>query len=152
MPRPVAASVAHPSSRFKDKIRLRQGRRGPSDLIWSATFKLDGKWLSQKPINLGTPDFDEACEVARDKFAAMNGGGIEAIIRPYAKAKPAPVPPTVPNRFASFAETAIAKLETQAATADAAATGKGHNFRALVRRIQRDLLPRWGDTKITTLT
>ena len=30
--------------------------------------------------------------------------------------------------------------------------GKGHNFRAIARRIENDLLPRWGATDITKLT
>ncbi len=60
MGRSATVSQPHPSPRFRDKIRLRQGRRGPTDEIWCATFKIDGKWQSTKPANLGTRDFAEA--------------------------------------------------------------------------------------------
>lgn len=51
MPRSASVSQPHPSSRYRDKIRLRQGRRGPSDLLWCATFFLDGRWQTGKPVS-----------------------------------------------------------------------------------------------------
>ena len=98
---------------------------------------------------LGTTNFDEACEVARDKFAAMNGHGVQAVLRPYstvASAKPA-----VPHPFKVYADRAAAKLRDEADAADAETPGKGHNFRDIARRINDDLTPKWGDTDITKL-
>ena len=149
MPRSATVSIPHPSPRFRDKIRLRQGRRGPTDLLWCATFCVDGKWLTAKPISLGTSDFDEACEVARDKYAAMNGHGVQAVLRTYTSTEPKP---KVAHRFADFACRAIVKLEAQAQAADAVAQGKGHNYQQIARRIRCDLMPQWGETDITKLT
>ncbi|MGC1410520.1 MAG: hypothetical protein WA864_16445 [Acetobacteraceae bacterium] len=54
-----------PSPRFRDTVRLHQYRRS-------------------KPSSLGTRDFDEACEVARDKFTlAANGHGVQSVLRAY---------------------------------------------------------------------
>jgi integrase len=150
MGRSASVSQPHPSPRFRDKIRLRQGRRGPTDEIWCATFKIDGKWQSTKPANLGTRDFAEACEVARDKYAAMNGHGVHSVLRTYKT--PEPPKPNVQHPFRLYAERAIAKLKEQAIQADAEAVGKGHNFLAIARRIENDLIPHWGDTDITAMT
>jgi integrase len=147
MPRSATVSIPHPSPRFRDTIRLRQGRRGPTDLLWCATFCVDGKWLTTKPISLGTTDFGEACEVARDKYAAMNGQGVEAVLRTYNSSEP-----KVAHRFADYADRAIVKLVAQAQAADAVAQGKGHNYRQIARRIRCDLVPQWGETEITKLT
>lgn len=152
MPRPIAASQPHPSPRFKDNIRLRQGRRGPDDLLWSATFCIDGQWQTKKPISLGTIDFNEACEVARDKYAAMSGRGIEAIIRPYARAKPTvESKPMLGNDFAVFADKAVATLEGKRDEAKAVNSGKAKNFTEIIRRV-RDLKEKWGGSDITKLT
>ena len=149
MPRSATVSIPHPSPRFRDKIRLRQGRRGPADLLWCATFCVDGRWLTTKPISLGTTDFNEACEVARDKYATMNGHGVQAVLRTYTSAE---VKPKVAHRFADYAGGAIGACEAQAQAADAVAQGKGHNYRQIARRIRCDLVPQWGETDITKLT
>jgi len=148
MPPPIKASHPHPHARYRDLIRLRQGRRGPADLLWSAVFKIDGHWQVNRPISLGTRDWDEAVETSRDKYAAMNGQGVAAVLRRYRAPEP-----KIAYRFADYAHRAIAKLEAQAEVADVEeAKGKGHNFRQIVGRIRRDLLPQWGDTDIRGLT
>jgi hypothetical protein len=149
MPRTATISRPHPSPRFCDKIRLRQGRRGPDDKLWCATFCVDGTWQTTRPVSLGTTDFDEACEVARDKFAAMNGHGVRAVLRPYNTAESAK--PAVTHPLKLYADRAAAKLRDEADAADAETPGKGHNFRDIARRINDDLTPKWGDTDITKL-
>ena len=72
----------HPSPRFRDTVRLHRSRRSPTDDIWCATFKINGHWETRKPVSLTTRDFDEACEVARDKFTlAENGEGVASVLR-----------------------------------------------------------------------
>jgi hypothetical protein len=148
MPRSASISQPHPSSRYRDKIRLRQGRRGPSDLLWCATFFLDGRWQTGKPVSLGTRDFHEAALVAIQKFGQAQNG-LETVLRTYTSTEQKP---KVAHRFADFAGRAIAKLEVKAHAADALASGKAHNFKQIARRIRCDLIPRWGETDITTLT
>ncbi len=148
MPPPITTSKPHPHARYRDLIRLRQGRRGPTDLLWSAVFKIDGHWRVKQPLSLGTRDWEEACEVARDKYAAMNGQGLTAVLRTYK----AETGPKVPHRFGDYAQGAIDKLEAQAQAAEATTPGKGHNYQQIARRIRCDLVPKWGETDITKLT
>ena len=144
----------HPSPRFRDTVRLHQFRRNAADDIWCATFRIHGHWESRKPISLGTRDFEEACEVARDKFTlAANGTGIATVLRAYKTQEPAQVTPAVPeDAFSLYADRAITKLRSRADAEDALVSGKGHNFRTLAHRIENDLLPRWGNVPITALT
>jgi integrase len=150
MGRPPSHRVTtpHPSPRFRDKIRLHQGIHGPADLNWSATFCIDGKWESRKPVSLRTSDFEEACEAARDKFTLKASG--QPVVRSYAK--PEPPKPAIANPFRLYAERAITELRQQADEADALVQGKGHGYRDRARRIERDLIPTWGDTDTTKLT
>jgi integrase len=144
----------HPSPRFRDTVRLHQFRRNAADDIWCATFKINGHWETRKPVSLATRDFDEACEVARDKFTlAENGEGVASVLRAYKPQEPEAATPAVPEHaFRIYAEVAIAKLRQEAVEADAAVPGKGHNFRTLAHRIENDLLPRWGNVAITAIT
>ena len=147
MPPPVSVSLPHPSPRFRDKIRLRTGRRGPQDDIWSATFFLDGRWQRTRPVNLGTRDWDEACEVARDKFVEAAGHGIQSVLQTRTATRKS----AVDHPFSLYAEQAASKLDARAEAADRAVIGKGHNFRQIAGRIRRDLDPKWGETDIRKL-
>ena len=144
----------HPSPRFRDTVRLHQFRRSAADDIWCATFRLNGHWETRKPVSLATRDFEEACEVARDKFTlATNGEGVQSVLRTYKTREPEPATPETPEHaFRIYAEAAIAKLRQEAVEADAVVPGKGHNFRTLAHRIENYLLPRWGDVAITAIT
>jgi integrase len=135
----------HPYPRFRDKIRLHQFRRNAQDDIWCATFLVGGQWQTRKPVSLGTRDFDEASEVARDKYAVLQTG--QQITRAY-KA-PAPRKSQVEHPLRVYGERAIKKLREEAAAETVA--GKEHNALAIARRIENDLVPRWGDTDITKL-
>ena len=138
-------SRLHPHKRFANVITLLNYRRGPDDNIWGANFLIDGKWTPKDGVSLGTRDFDEAAERARDKYALLTSGA------PIAK--PRAAKPKVPEHaFRIYAEPAIAKLKAQADQADAKVRGKGHNFRSLAGRIENDLLPRWGDMAIDQIT
>jgi hypothetical protein len=138
-------SRPHPHKRFANLITLLNYRRGPDDDIWGASFLIDGKWTPKDGISMGTRDFDEAAERARDKFAVLSAG------QPITK--PRPTKPKVPERaFRTYAERAIAKLLVQAGEADRNVPGKGHNFRSLIGRIRNDLLPRWGNEAIDQIT
>ena len=119
-------SRPHPHKRFANVITLLNYRRGPDDDIWGANFLIDGKWTPKDGVSLGTRDFDEAAERARDKYALLTAGP------PIAK--PRATKPKVPEHaFRIYAERAIAKLKAQADEADAKVRGKGHNFPLLGR-------------------
>jgi integrase len=149
MGRPAAHIITrdHPSPRFRDKIRLHQFRRGPTDDIWCATYRIDGRWETRKPVSLATRIWDDAIEVARDKYALLVAG--QPVVRTYTKATPAPA--MAEHAFKLYADKAIAALETLAAQADAGVHGKGHVSRDIARRVRDDLVPRWGTTDIRTL-
>jgi integrase len=136
----------HPSLRFRDKIKLVQFRRGPADDRWEAIFNLDGKWQIRKPYGLGTRDFDNACELARDKFTLAIAG--DAVTRSDTKQEPKK--PAVQYPFSDYAERAAKKLRAEAEVQTVG--GKDHSFLAIARRIESDLVPRWGATDITALT
>jgi hypothetical protein len=70
-PRKHLVQVPHPSPRFRDKIRLSKRIRGANDETWNAEFLIDGIWVPGKPVSLSTKDWDEACENAREKYAAV---------------------------------------------------------------------------------
>jgi hypothetical protein len=137
--------LPHPHRRYANLIRLLNYRRGPDDDIWGASFLIDGKWAPKDGVSLGTRDFDEAAERARDRYAMLTAG--QPIAKPRAtKAK-------MPERaFRIYAERAVAKLLAQAEEADRKVRGKGHNFRSLIGRIENDLLPRWGNEAIDRIT
>lgn len=148
MGRPAIHRVTrdHPSPRFRGKVRLHCFLRGPADDGWAAQYLIDGKWLPRNSAALGTRDFDEACELARDKYTLAIAG--EPITVPRATTKK-----TLAHAFGIYAERAIAKLEAQADEADASiVVGKGHKFRSHARRIKRDLCPRWSAADITEIT
>jgi integrase len=142
-------SRPHPSPRFRDKVRLFTHKTGPDDDVWYAEFLIGGAWTPRNGVSLRTRDFDEACEVARDKFNVADTG--QPVTRRYAKAD-APKAALIKNAFHIYAEQAIAKLRQRATEADAVVRGKGHTFHDLARRIERDLIPVWSATDITKLT
>ncbi len=59
-------SRPHPHKRCADLITMLNYRRGPEDDIWGARFWIDGKWQPKDGVSLGTRDFDEAAEIARE--------------------------------------------------------------------------------------
>jgi len=146
-PTDVRVSKPHPSPRFKDKIRLLCFRRGPQDATWAVEFRIDGKWTPRGGLSLGTTDWDEAVETARDKFAIATTG--QRVARTYTASTPAE--PKVDHPFSLYADRAIERLEKQAIEADAAVAGKGHNHKQLAGRV-RTLKDRWRDTNITALS
>jgi integrase len=134
-------SRPHPHKRFANLITLLNYRRGPDDDIWGARFLIEGKWTPKDGVSLGTRDFDEAAERARDKYALLANG------QPVAK--PRATKPRLPEHtFRIYAERAIAKLKAKADEADARVVGKGHSFRSAAKRIENDLLPRWANVGI----
>jgi integrase len=136
----------HPSPRFRDKVRLHCFLRGPDDDTWAAQYLVGGRWLPRNSASLGTRDFDEACERARDKYALAVAG--QPITEPRATTKK-----SLEHAFQVYAELAITKLIALADAADREiAPGKGHKYHNHVRHIRRDLLPRWGETDIRTIS
>ena len=160
MGRPASHRISkpHPSPRFCDKIMMMNYRRGPADDIWGASFRIDGKWTPRDGVSLGVRDWDQAIEVARDRYTLAVCGQPITRHRAASVAADDSAPsilratPTDDHAFRRFAESASAKLRVQATEADSKIKGKGHNFVALARRIENDLLPVWGDTPVTSLT
>ena len=148
MPRPAKHRISkpHPSPRFRDKVRLLNFLRGPDDDGWALQFLIDGVWTPRNPAALGTKDFDEACERARDRYALAVAG--QPIVTPRATAKPK----TIAHAFRIYAEPVIARLRAKAIEADVATRGKGHAFYVTALQIERDLLPQWGNVPITAIT
>ena len=64
----------HPSPRFRGKVRLLNFLRGPDDDGWAAQNLINGEWTPRNPAALGTRDFDEACEGARDAMPRQRPG------------------------------------------------------------------------------
>ena len=136
----------HPSPRFRGKVRLLNFLRGPEDDGWAAQYLINGEWTPRNPAALGTRDFDEACERARDRYALAAAG--QPIVTSRAKVKPK----TVEHAFRTYAAPVVALLRQQAIAADAIAKGKGHTFYGAALKIERDLMPRWADTPITAIS
>ena len=107
---------------------------------------IDGLWVPRNPAALGTKDFGEACERAIERYALAAAG--QPIVKAQAPAKPK----DHPHAFKVFAAPVIARLHQQAIDADAAVDGKGHTAYAAARKIERDLMPKWGDVPITAIT
>ena len=105
----------HPTPQFRDKIKLLQFRRSPTDDRWDAIFFRDGKWQMRRPVALGTNDLTAAAEVARVKFT-MSGKG-QRPTREYTKPEPKKAPIRYP--LSVYAKLAIKKLRDEADAADA---------------------------------
>ena len=120
-------------------------RRGPGDDIWGAAFKLGGKWSPKDGISLGTRNWDDAVEIAREKYTLLTNG--VQITKPRTPAKPA----APEHAFSIYAQRAIDKLEAQARAAEATTPGKGHNYLQAAGRV-RVLKERWSGTDIKKLT
>lgn len=135
----------HPSPRFRDKVRLFNFLRGPDDEGWAAQYLINGIWTPRNPAALGTRDWDEACERARDRYNVAAAG--QPIVKQRATAKTK----RHEHAFRRYAEPVIARLHQTAIDEDAKVKGKGHTFYAAARQIERDLLPRWSDTPITAI-
>ena len=136
----------HPSPRFRDKVRLFNFLRGPDDEGWAAQYLIDGVWTPRNPAALGTRDWSEACERARDRYNVAAAG------QPIVKLRATTKTTTHEHAFRLYAEPVIARLHQMAIDEDAKVKGKGHTFYAAARQIERDLLPRWSDTPITAIT
>src|ERR1700712_2738101 len=96
MGRPATHRVVrnHPSPRFRDVVKLHNFVRGPQDDGWHVQFLIEGVWTPRNPAALGTKDWDEACERARDRCTLAQSG------QPITK----PRPVAVENPFSEFAE------------------------------------------------
>ena len=136
----------HPSPRFRDKVRLFNFLRGPDDDGWAAQFLINGVWQPRNPAALGTTDWDEACERARDRYAAVQAG------QPIVKARASAKPQTHEHAFKVFAVPAIERLKREAREADAAVPGKGHVLYSTAKDIERHFLLKWGATAITAIS
>ena len=140
---PFTAFPNHtPHKRFANLITLLNYRRGPDDDIWGASFLIDGKWTPKDGVSLGTREFDEAAERARDRYAMLTAG--------QPMAKPRATKSKVPERaIRIYAERAIAKLlGTGRGSRPQGAWQGAQLFRSLIGRIENDLLPRWGNEAI----
>ena len=125
-PRKHGGMTPHPSPRYRDKIRMYVGVSGASDRGWRATYYLDGAW-TPKPISLGRgepiTDFVEACEVARDRYAALlANNGAE--------------PEKTDYSFARFAGAVISELSREKIASEAINKRKGHTQGVQISRIQ----------------
>jgi integrase len=136
----------HPSPRFRDKVRLLNFLRGPDDDGWAAQFLIDGQWQPRNPAALGTKDWDEACELARDRYAIAAAG------QPIVKHRTPAKPDGHERTFRVYAEPVIARLRQKAEEADALVPGKGHVHNVAARKIEKDLIPKWGEVPIDTIT
>jgi integrase len=148
MPRPALHRISqpHPFKTYRDKIRLLNFLRGPDDDGWAVQFHIGGHWVPRNPAALGTKDHGDACERAIERYAAAVAGQAIIRVRKPAKSK------DHPRAFKVFALPVIARLHEQAKAADADVKGKGHTSYAAARKIERDLLPRWGEVPITDIT
>ncbi len=149
MPRPAEHRISkpHPSPRFREQVRLLNFLRGPADDGWAVQFRIDGKWVPRNPAALGTTDWDEACERARDRYAAAVAGS--PIVTPR---KTTATPKALDHAFRRYAEPVMARLLAKAEAADAVVKGKGITFRLVAQQIKRNWLPRWGNVAIDTIT
>ena len=136
----------HPSPRFRDMVRLLNFLRGPEDDGWAAQFLIDGQWQPRNPAALGTKDWEEACELARDRYTIAAAG------QPIVKHRAAASHKGHPRAFKVFAEPVAARLHQEAKDADALVNGKGHVAYLAARKIERDLMPKWGEVPITAIT
>ncbi len=75
----------HPVPRFRDKVRLFNFLRGPDDEGWAAQYLINGVWTPRNPAALGTRDWSEACERARDRYNVAAAG--QPIVKPRATTK-----------------------------------------------------------------
>jgi hypothetical protein len=144
-PSKLRITKPHPNPRFGDKIRLLAHRRAPDDEQWAAAFHIDGKWTPVNGVALGTIDFEEARDLAVERYSKAIDG--QRVARGYCKADG---PKTTEHALEVYARQAITELEVQATDADATVKGKGHNYRTQISRPE-SLLPRWGQTDIRHL-
>jgi integrase len=134
-PRSTGLYLDHPHPRFKDRIRLVQKLSGAHDLTWRAQYLVAGVWNPKKPASLSTTVFEDAIEVARDRFVILESGGEIAT-------------KGADNSFEKYARLAIIDLRAQGETAKLVDRGKQQNFTDLVGRIERILIPAFGKLDI----
>ena len=131
----------HPHPRYRDKIRLVQKLSGPHDLSWRAQYHIGGAWTPRKPASLSTTDWEEAKEIARDRFAVLEAGGEIASARKL----------LTDHLFSHYAGLAIDDLRAQGEAARRIDPGKVANYTDLAGRIERVLIPAFGDLDIRKL-
>src|SRR4051794_31581775 len=138
-PSKIGGFKPHPHPRLKDKVQLRDKLRGETDLTWNARFLVNETWT--KPVSLGTKDYEEAKEIARDKFVLPEAGADIS-----AKAKK-----VEEHTVDKYADIAVKELEKAAADAAKVAKGKEFNFLDLARRIKTVIKPAFGTLDIKKL-
>jgi integrase len=125
--------MSHPVLRYRDVVRIVQGRRTDNRELWEGLYFIDGKW--SQPGSLKTTDQVEAVTNAAEEYVRQSAGII----------------PKRPNRrtVKIVAEQALTKLKAEAKLAnETLGKSKAHKFLQRINLIERIIIPELGDKTV----
>ena len=128
----------HPASRYRDVIRLVQGRRKTHPDAWEAQFKTDGKWGS--PVGLKTEIEADAAMNAVEEYTRRQSGVV-------------PIPRKPQHTLADAAQITIERLQfdfDEMLANDG--PDKARNINLKIRSITRVLLPEFGKMAVKDIS
>jgi hypothetical protein len=131
----------HPIKEWSDRITLMQFRRGPTNAIWEARYRLsDRTWTT--PRTLRTVDWTEAIFRAVSNFHEI----VTATEKPTPKTQPR-------ETFGMAADLTIDHLQQLRERAvRAGGTRKAHNYDQHIARLKRVLIPAFGRLAVRQIT
>lgn len=131
---------AHPAPKYRDRIRLVQGRRAAYPDLWEAQFRADSTQPWGSPRTLKTADLDTAGYAAIELLGQLDAGGLPTVKR-------------VKNPFRVSAEKTITRLEAeQRDLEERLGVTKGRKISLKLRIIKTVLIPTFGDRDLSELT
>jgi integrase len=131
--------VTHPSPRYRDRIRLVQGRRQEYPDRWEAQYKdRSGKWC--QPVSLKTSDEEDAKTLAVE-ILIQRDAGVQLKSRRNT------------NTLKDISVETIARLERERDEIVVRThPDKGRAYDLKIRIIKKVLLPQFGDQSVTEIT
>lgn len=145
--------TSHPTARYADRIQLVRWRRGPDNPTFEARVRLSGENAWSKPFSLGTADPTDAAVIAIERLAEREQ--LRASGLPQPARQPAAEPARAERTFRRAADMVVNDLigkREEAVRLHGRASGKANTISGHISRIQKTLVPAFGDEPVAAMT
>ena len=145
--------IAHPVTRFADRIRFLRWRRVPLTPVYEAEFRLAGEKKWSHPVSLRTAEWEEAKEKARDLLAEREARAAHGIPEPT-RVRKTTEPVERDDLFRTVADEVVKEMiahREDLARRHGRGSGKANTVAVHISAIRNRLTPAFGDIPIPDL-